>query len=292
MIPRNIIQKKFRIFIFLSLFILVVEIAGGFFTNSLALLSDAGHVLVDLLALVLVYFSIRLSQKESTKKFTYGYYRAEILTAIINGIILIFITMFIFYSSYKRFISIEQIKSKEMLGLSLIGLFANLYVVIKMQNYERENLNIKSAYLHILSDTISSFGVVIAGILINITGNFIFDPIISVIIGLFILIGSIRLIKESTHILMEGTPAHINLERLTGDLRIINGVKEVHDVHVWSITSDVYALSSHILISKENLISMNEIISRINEMLKTKYNITHTVIQSEREEPIPENRGH
>ncbi len=292
MIPRNIIQKKFRVFIILSLFILVIEVIGGFFTNSLALLSDAGHVLVDLLALVLVYFSIRLSQKESTKKFTYGYYRAEILTASINGIILLFITIFIFYSAYKRFLFIEQIKSKEMLGVAVIGLLANLYVILKMHNYERENLNIKSAYLHILADTISSFGVVIAGILINITGNYIFDPIISVIIGLFILIGSIRLIKESMHILMEGTPQHINLEKLTGDFRMIDGVKEVHDIHVWSITSDVYALSSHILISKENLQSMNEIISKINEMLKNKYNITHTVIQSEREEPIPENRGH
>jgi cobalt-zinc-cadmium efflux system protein len=281
MIQRDFLQKKFRIFIILSFFILLLEVGGGIFTNSLALLSDAGHVVIDLLALVLAYFAIQLSKKRSTDKYTFGYYRAEILTAIINGFVLIFITIYIFYQSYVRFLSPRAIKGPEMFAISVIGLLANLYVVIKMQGYGRENLNVRGAYLHVLSDTLSSVGVVIAGGLIIVTGNSIFDPIISAMIGLFILSSSFRLIKESTQILMEATPANLDLEKITEDIQKTNGVREVHDLHIWSIASDVYALSSHILISAENTQSMNAIISEINEMLKSRYNITHTVIQSE-----------
>ena len=281
MMPRDILQKKFIIFILLSLFILLIELVGGIFTNSLALLSDAGHVLIDLLALLLAYFSIRLSQKVATKKFTFGFYRAEILVAIINGSILIFVTLYIFYESYIRFLSPQPIKGPEMLAIAIVGLLANLYVVIKMQGYEKENLNVRGAYLHVLSDTLSSVGVVIAGMLIVVTGNYIFDPIISAIIGLFILVGSLQLIRESTHILMEATPRNIDLEKLSKDIQKIKGVKEIHDLHVWSISSDVFALSSHVLIDAKNIKSMNKIVSNINEMVKSKYNITHTVMQSE-----------
>jgi cobalt-zinc-cadmium efflux system protein len=281
MIRRDLLQKKFKIFIFLSLFILLMEVGGGLFTNSLALLSDAGHVLIDLLALSLAYLALRLSKKRSTNKYTFGYYRAEILTAIINGLVLMAITVYIFYQSYIRFLSPRAIKGPEMLIISVIGLLANLYVVIKIQSYEKDNLNIRAAYLHVLSDTLSSVGVVLASVLIIVTGNYIFDPIISAMIGLFIVAGSFRLIKESAQILMEATPQNIDLNELSGDIQSITGVKEVHDLHVWSISSDVYALSSHILIDAENAKSMNKIISEINELLKSKHNITHTVIQSE-----------
>lgn len=281
MIEREVLQRKFRVFILLSSFILLLEVAGGVFTNSLALLSDAGHVLVDLSALLLAYFALRLAKKASTGKFTFGYYRAEILTAIINGFVLIFITIFIFYQSYLRFLSPEAVKGPEMLAISVIGLAANLYVVIKMQDYERENLNIRGAYLHVLTDTLSSVGVVVAGLLIFVTGNYIFDPLISVMIGIFILFSCLRLIRESTSILMEAVPESIDLKKLSKDISKIKGVKEVHDLHVWCISSDVYALNSHILIDTKDAKSMNKIISQVNEMLKSKYSITHTTIQSE-----------
>jgi cobalt-zinc-cadmium efflux system protein len=281
MIQRDVLQKKFRIFIILSFFILLLEVGGGIFTNSLALLSDAGHVVIDLLALLLAYFAIRLSKKRSTDKYSFGYYRAEVLSAIINGFVLIFVTVYIFYQSYVRFLTPRAIKGPEMLAISIIGLLANLYVVMKMQSYGRENLNVRGAYLHVLSDTLSSVGVVVAGGLIIVTGNPIFDPILSTMIGLFILSSSFRLIKESTQILMEATPAKLELEKIAEDMQKINGVREVHDLHVWSIASDVYALSSHILINAENAQSMNAIIAEINEMLKSRHHITHTVIQSE-----------
>ena len=281
MTSRDILQKKFRVFIWLSFFILLMEIIGGIFTNSLALLSDAGHVLIDLLALVLTYFSIRLSQKAATKKFTFGYYRTEIFSAIINGVVLIFVTLYILYESYIRFLSPQAIKGPEMLIIAIVGFLANLYVVVKMQGYEKENLNVKGAYLHVLSDMLSSVGVIIAGIIIVATNNYIFDSIISAMIGLFILVQSLSLIRQSIHILMEATPKNINLDKLSDDIKKIDGVQEIHDLHIWSISSDVYALSSHILIEAKNITFMNKIVSNINEMIKSKYNITHSTIQSE-----------
>lgn len=281
MMQRDVLQRKFRIFIFLSAFVLIMEVGGGIYANSLALISDAGHVLVDLLALLLAYFAMRLSKRASTKEFTYGFYRAEILAAIANGIILIFLTLYIFYQSYIRFLTPQRINGPEMFIIAVIGLAANLYVVIRMQGDEKQNLNVRGAYLHVLSDTVSSVGVVIAGVLIIVTGNYLFDPIVSALIGVFILVGCLRLIRESTRILMEAVPEHIDLLKVSNDIRKMPSVKEVHDLHIWSIGSDVYALSAHVLIDTKDVNSLNKIITDINDMLKSTYNITHTVIQTE-----------
>jgi len=278
---RDVLQKKFRIFIWLSLFVLIMEVAGGLYANSLALISDAGHVLIDLLALLLAYFAMRLTQRGTTKTFTFGYYRAEILAAIANGIILILLTLFIFYQSYQRFLTVQKINGPEMFVIASIGFIANLYVVIRMQKEEKGNLNVRGAYLHVLSDTVSSVGVVIAGVLIIVTGNYIFDPIMSALIGVFILISCLRLIRESTHILMEAVPENIDIQKVSEDIQNIACVKEVHDLHIWSIASDVYALNAHIILDTKDTNSLNQIISQINEMLKSKYNINHSVIQSE-----------
>lgn len=163
MMQRDAIQKKFRVFIWLSLFVLLMEVAGGVITNSLALFSDAGHVLIDLLALLLAYFALRLARRGTTQQFTYGYYRAEILAAMANAIVLFLLTILIFYESYLRFRSPQPINGPEMFVIAVVGLAANLYVVIKMHGDERENLNVRGAYLHVLSDTISSVGVVCGG---------------------------------------------------------------------------------------------------------------------------------
>jgi len=286
MMQRDVLQKKFRIFIFLSTFVLLLEVGGGIVANSLALISDAGHVLIDLLALLLAYFAMRLSKRASTKEFTYGFYRAEILAAIANGIILIALTLFIFYQSYLRFQHPQTINGPEMFIIAVIGLAANFYVVLRMQGDEKQNLNVRGAYLHVLSDTVSSIGVVVAGVLIIVTGNYIFDPIMSALIGVFILFGCLRLIRESTHILMEAVPPNIDLLQVSSDIRKIPSVKEVHDLHIWSIGSDVYALSAHVLIDTKDANSINKIITEINDMLKATYNITHTVIQTECEQCV------
>jgi len=267
-----------------------MEVVGGIFTNSLALMSDAGHVLIDLLALLLAYFAMRLTRRGTTKTFTFGYYRAEILAAVTNGVVLILLTLYIFYQSYLRFLSPQKINGPEMFAIAIIGLAANLYVVIKMQGDEKENLNVRGAYLHVLSDTVSSVGVVVAGVIIIVTGNYIFDPIVSALIGVVIFISCLRLIRESTHILMEAVPEHIDIQQVSQDIQKIPCVKEVHNLHIWSISSDVYALNAHILIDAKDANSLNQIISQINEMLKSKYQITHSVIQSECERCIEDQR--
>ena len=275
------LKRNFKFIILLTFFVMLMEAVGGIFSNSLALLSDAGHVLIDFFALVLTYFSFHLSKKASSKKFSFGYHRFEILTAIVNGIALVFVTLYIFYESYRRFLNPSGVKGAEMLIISSIGLMANFLIVVKMRSFENENLSVRSAYLHVLSDTLSSIGVVIAGVLIIVTGNNIFDLITSFIIGIFILFSSLRLISESANILMESTPQGIDVEKLSSDIISVKGVKEIHDLHVWTISSSLYALSSHVVIDAKNVKSMNKIISRINGMLKSKYKITHTVIQSE-----------
>ena len=286
MTQRDILQKKFRIFIFLSSFVLIMEVGGGIYANSLALMSDAGHVLIDLLALLLAYFAMHLSKRASTKEFTYGFYRAEILAAIANGIILILLTLLIFYQSYRRFLTPQLINGPEMFIIAVIGLVANLYVVLRMKGDEKQNLNVRGAYLHVLSDTVSSIGVVVAGMLIIVTRNYLFDPIMSALIGVFILVGCLRLIWESTRILMEAVPPHIDLLKVSSDIKKTPSVQEVHDLHIWSIGSDVYALSAHVVIETKDANSLNKIITEINDMLKATYGITHTVIQTECEQCV------
>ncbi len=282
MFSHHILQNKFKIFIFLSLFILAAEILGGIFTNSLALFSDAGHVFIDILALCLTYFSLWLSQKSANEKFTFGFYRAEILTALINGAILILITFFIFYEAISRLINrTVAIKGLEMLGISILGFAANFYVILRIKYQEKENLNIHSAYLHVLSDTLSSVGVILASILIIITGKIIFDPIISLIIALIIFFNAIRLLKESTYILMETMPKNFDIKQIAQEIQKINGVKEIHDIKIWSISSDIYSLQAHILVNSENMAKINKILTEINSILKSKYKITHISIQSE-----------
>jgi cobalt-zinc-cadmium efflux system protein len=280
MASRANLETKFRLFIVLSASILLIEVVGSILANSLALLADAGHLVVDLAAFILTYLSFRLASRKSTERFTFGYYRAEILSAVINGLLLILITLYIIYEAYLRFQNPPHVMGSEMLAFSLIGLVVNFYMALKMQGYGH-NLNVRSAYLHALSDTITSAGVVLTSIIILITGDYLFDPIISLMISAFILMGSIRLIRESTYILMEATPGNIDIVKLQEDIKNVKGVKEVHDLHVWCISSDVCSLSSHIIIDTNDISLLNSIISNVNELVKTKYNITHSVIQAE-----------
>jgi len=278
-ISREKLEKDFRVFVLLSASIFLLEVAGGLLTNSLALLSDSLHVLTDLASLLLAYFSIHVARREANKKFTFGYYRAEIISAAVNGALLIFIALYIFYNAYLRFLRPVSIRSGEMLVISTIGLAANAYVAVRMQSSIKGNLDVRGAYIHVLSDTLSSIGVVIGGVIIAMTGITLVDPIISVMIGCFILLNSLPLVKESLLILMEGSPKEIDIKSIENDIKKIDGVKGVHDVHVWSISSDIYAMSSHVIVN--STAEINRIVSDINRMLKEKYNIAHATIQCE-----------
>ncbi|MEW5996851.1 MAG: cation diffusion facilitator family transporter [Candidatus Micrarchaeota archaeon] len=281
MVSGKHLQREFMLFILLSAFILLLELAGGLFTNSLSLLGDAGHVFVDLLALLLAYFSMWLSQKKAGREFTFGYHRAEIVATIANGLILLLITAYIFYESYIRLISPPPVKGPEMLAIALIGLFANAYVLFRMRHFAEKSITVKGAYLHVLSDALTSVAVVLSGLLIIYTGNYVFDPVAGALIGLFILGGSLRLLRDSLRIIMEASPRGIDLEAVSADISGISGVKDVHDLHVWTITSGFFALTAHVLVDAESTRDMNRIVAEIKKMLRKKYSITHAVIQAE-----------
>jgi cobalt-zinc-cadmium efflux system protein len=258
----------------------VVEVIGGFLTNSLALISDAGHMLTHLIALLISLFALFFAAKPPTEKKTYGFYRLEILAALFNGIMLFMITVWIFYEAYQRFIHPESISSGKMFMVACIGLVANITCAYILKgNGHGHSLNVRSAFLHMLGDTISSVGVIIGAAIIYYTNWFIVDPIISIMICVLILIWSYKLVMESVDVLLEATPKEINIDRVIESLKQIPGIDNAHDIHVWTITSGMYSMSGHID-TKDMLISETTRLSKeINHILGEKFKIGHTVIQ-------------
>jgi len=263
--------------------VMVAEIIGGLLANSLALLSDAGHMLTDILALGLSIIAMRFAQKPPTASKTFGLYRLEILAAFFNGILLLFISFYIFYEAYQRLVHPEEIKGLFMLVVAAIGLLANGFAIIILRKSALKNLNVKSAFFHIVGDTISSGGVIVGGLVILYTGWYIIDSFIGIFIGMLILRGAYSLVRESVDIFLEATPKDINVEKMLSDLRKIEGVKDIHHLHLWTITSGIYAMSAHVLI-KDLLVSRSaQILRQIETLLLNKYNMEHTTIQFESE---------
>lgn len=237
-------------------------------------------MLTHLFALLISLFAIVFASKPPTQKKTYGFYRLEILAALLNGVILFLITVWIFYESYHRFVSPEVISSGKMFFLAIVGLLANISCAYILKSDEHgHSLNVKSAFLHMLGDTLSSVGVIIGAIIIYYTNWYIVDPIISIMLCILILIWSYKLIMESVDILLEATPKEINVNDVISHLEQISGVEGAHDIHIWTITSGMYAMSVHID-TKDMLISKTTVISKeINRILAEKFRIGHTVIQ-------------
>ncbi|MFH1441481.1 MAG: cation diffusion facilitator family transporter [Candidatus Omnitrophota bacterium] len=274
--------SRLKLAIFLTAFAMVVEFSGGFLSNSLALISDAGHMLTHLFALGMSYFAILLALKPVTKKHTYGLYRAEVLAAFINGIVLIFISGYIAYEAILRFITPREIKIYEMLFVAVFGLIINGITIFLLAKISYRDLNIRSALLHELGDTVSSIAVVTGAVLIFYTGNYVIDSVLSFIICVLIVIWAVRLLIESSHILLEAAPRHLDIDVLVEVIKSeIPGIYQINHVHVWSITSSLYALTAEVVIEDCHLSKANELLVKINEMLKKKFNIEHTNIQFE-----------
>jgi cobalt-zinc-cadmium efflux system protein len=261
--------------------IMVVEILGGIFSGSLALLSDAGHMLVDALALGLSLIAIRAARRPATATKTFGYHRAEILAALTNGAILVLVSAYIFYEAYHRFTEPSAVKTPLMLTIALIGLFGNLGGVLLLNRGSRRSLNVRAAFWHVLGDTISSVGVIIAGIVILLTGTYLADPIAAVVIGIIILWGAVRIVRESADVLLEAAPRDIETSEVTDFVRHIPGVNEVHDIHIWTITSDIYALSAHLVIDDQMVSRSMDIVKTVRQELAKRYSINHTTLQLE-----------
>ncbi|MFC7392050.1 cation diffusion facilitator family transporter [Scopulibacillus cellulosilyticus] len=273
--PAGKMQKAF----WLTILILLAEVIGGVISHSLALLSDAGHVVTDLGAIGLSWFALKQAEKPADKTRTFGYHRAGILAAFINGIALIVITVVILWEAYRRFQTPHPIHSTWMFVGAGVGLIINLYLGLGMR--KEENLNVKSAVLHILGDAAASAGVIVGGIILYFTGWYDIDPLLSVGIAVLIAFSAWRIVRQTIGILMEGTPENVDLNQVIAAIRSVSEIKNVHDLHVWSITSGKNALSCHIVLDGNLTVSESQKIIREAEDKLKDQNIDHTTIQIE-----------
>jgi cobalt-zinc-cadmium efflux system protein len=270
------------LFIFsFSVLILVLEVTGGLLSRSLALLSDAGHMLTDALSVFLSYLAIRWSKKPATAQRTFGYHRTEILAALVNGLTLLAISGYIFYEAIRRFFQPEVIKVDILLIVAAVGLAGNLFGMLILNRESHDNLNIRSTFFHLLGDALSSLGVIVGGIVIMLTGWSVVDSLISVLIGGLVLRSAIDLIFESGEVLLEAVPRDIDIAALRTAIKQVPGVKGFHDVHIWTITSGRRALSGHLVVDNISIRESQQIICTTRNMLAEKFNITHASLETE-----------
>ena len=293
--PNKNIENRFIVSMLITAAILVAEVIGGYWTGSLALLSDAAHVFMDVFALGLSYLALRLSALPADDRHTYGYHRLEVLAALVNGITLAAISFEIFSESWARWFHPQTVKSVEMMVIAVIGLIANLLVVFVLggqshthehtageaeHSHAQEDLNIRSAFLHVVGDAVSSVGVIIAAGIIWYTGVAWVDPLMSVLIGILILFSSWRVLKSSLHILVEGVPEGLSVVKIGQSMAEVAGVESVHDLHVWSICSGHIALSAHIITADQPLANGGLLMTELKKRIAL-FGIDHTTIQLE-----------
>jgi len=275
------VKKRLLVSIALTGVIFLAELVGGFYTNSLALMSDAAHVFMDVFALALSFFAIYIAEMPPTEKRTYGLHRVEVFVSFINSFVLLLITVFIFYKATLRLLSPEPVESAGVLVVASIGLAVNLVVAAWLHRFAEKDLNVKSAFLHVVGDAAASVGVILSAVIIHYTGWYMADPIISMLICFVILGGAVRIVRESSHILLEGVPKEIDLNMVKDAILSPKGVLSVHSLHVWSICHNVYALSAHLDITPTERWRMGEIFEEINGVLAHDYHIHYTTLQAE-----------
>ena len=273
-------KKQLKIVLVLTASYLVAEVVGGILTQSLALLADAGHMLTDVGGVALALAAIKFSERKATPERTYGYYRLEILAALTNAVLLIGVSIYILYEAYERFKSPPEVQSGPMLLVALIGLAVNLVGVFLLRAGSKESLNMKGAYFEVISDMLTSVGVIIAAVIMMTTGWYYADPLISAGIGLFILPRTWSMMMQAVAVLLEGTPSDVNLADMRETLLQVPGIEAIHDLHVWSLTSGVNAMSVHVTAIESA--SEQEILLAAKKCLDEKFHITHTTIQVEK----------
>lgn len=265
--------------IFLNFTITAVEVVGGILSGSLALLSDSLHNFSDAMSLLASYLAIRIGEKRANEKYTFGYKRAEILTAFINSAILVGVSMFLVVEAYRRFMEPRPIEAGIMLPVAVVGLLANLLSVFLLHEHAHESINVRSAYLHLLSDTLSSVAVVIGAILIMVYGVTWVDPVITVLIAIYILREAYHILKESVEVLMEAAP-DLDLDAIRKELESIPGVKNAHHFHAWRIGENEIHFECHLAVNDMPLREAQKIIDEAEERLK-RFGITHVTVQLE-----------
>jgi cobalt-zinc-cadmium efflux system protein len=272
-------RRRLSIVLLLTAIYMIAELLGGLWTGSLALLADAGHMLADVAALVLALMAVWFGARPATPRKTFGYYRLEILAALINGVGLVLISFLIFYEAYHRWFEQPVIRSLPMTIVATGGLIINLICAALLHRDREEDLNVRGAWLHVIGDALGSAGAIVAGVLIMLFGWTGADSLISVFIGALIVWSSWHLIRDATNVLLEGTPAHINLAAVEAAIMESEGVSDVHDLHVWTITSGHEALSAHVIHAYS--ISQPDLLKELRAKLLDRFGVDHLTIQME-----------
>jgi cobalt-zinc-cadmium efflux system protein len=259
----------------------LVEVAAGLFANSLALLTDAVHNVTDVLALALTLWALRAATKPAYSGKTYGYHRAGILVALVNATILALIALAIFYEAYRRLLAPPEVKANVLIGIGLAAVIVNLGTDLLVRRGSDHDLNLRSAYVHLMGDVLSTIGAVAAGIVIRFTGLNWLDPLVSILIGLLIFWNAWGILHESVDILMEATPSDVDVDAMLSDILQVQGVRGVHDLHIWSITRGLRTLSAHILTDDISLSEGSKIQAAVSNTLHHNYGISHATLQLE-----------
>jgi cobalt-zinc-cadmium efflux system protein len=279
--------RRLALSIGLTAVFVVVEVAAGLFSNSLALLTDAVHNVTDVLALALTWWAFRAATKPAYSGKTYGYHRAGILVALVNGTILAFIALAIFYDAYRRLFAPPEVRADVMIGVGLAAVVVNLVTALLVRRGSEHDLNLRSAFVHLMGDVFSTIAAVAAGIVIRFTGLNWFDPLVSIFIGLLILWNAWGILNESVNILMEATPSDVDMDAILSDILHVQGVRGVHDLHIWSITRGFRTLSAHILTDDIPISAGTKIQAAVSETLYHNYGIAHATLQLECEGCLP-----
>ena len=278
---------RLRLGLALTLAVLVIELAGGLLSHSLALLSDAGHVLTDVFALGLAWFAVEQSKRPADQRRTYGYHRVGILAALLNAVTLIVIVLAIGFEAVRRIMDPAPVQGGVVIATALVAIAINAFVILTLRG-DGVNLNLRAAMLHVTGDVAASAGVVIAGAVILLTGWLYIDPILSLAIAAFIAYGAWGIVRETVNLLMEGTPPEVNLAAVTAEISATKLVTGIHDLHVWALSSDEMALSCHIVIADTSLGDAEHVVRDLESKLCDRFAIGHTTIQVESCHPCGE----
>jgi cobalt-zinc-cadmium efflux system protein len=266
--------------------IAVVEAVGGILSNSISLVSDAVHMFTDVMAIGLSLFAITMAARSHSGAMTFGYHRAEVMVALANGVALAVISLWVLYEAFLRVMSPRIIDAPLLLVTAGIGLAGNLVVMFLLKHHAGKSINIQSAFIHVVYNTISSVAVIITGFIALNTGITIVDPLVAFLIAGLVARSAYSIVRSSTHILLEGAPSELDMREILITLKHLDGVVDVHDLHVWTISSGMDALSGHVVVRDQMLSESSKLLSKINTVLADRYNITHTTIQMEPEHKI------
>ncbi len=279
---RSLFRKRLTFALALTAAFFVVEVVGGFLTGSLALLADAGHMLTDIASLVLALIAIWIATRPHSSKRSYGYQRAEVLAAMVNGMALWLIVVFIMFEAVTRFGDPPEVDALPMIVVATIGLLVNLVSVVILHSSSQDSLNMRGAFLHVIGDALGSVGAIVAGIFMLTLNWYLADPIVSIAIGLLILWSSGKLLLHTFHVLLEGTPRELVLEELEAVIQGTNGVLEVHDIHAWTLTSGYNAMTAHVVVADDFPHSRREaLLDLFRHMIPATFPIHHLTIQME-----------